>query len=94
MPKRLNADEYDVYCEQYNSLDEWMAINEVNLVEINDKGVVFEFALWARGVRRWCKSVVAHSWTDDIYTYIYDIVVNSRFLADKQTKELGYKCED
>ena len=103
MPKRLNADEYEQYNDEtYAVYGEWMALNEVNIVEVSYDGegvyvVTFEFALWARGVRRWCKNAVVAT-SDDALTkvsmHIYNMVSKVRDLADKQTQELGFKCED
>lgn len=56
---RLNKDEYTAFdpLTSYGGED-WMALNEVNVIAKDGAYIIYEFSVWVDGARRWSKNII------------------------------------
>ena len=64
-------------------IEVWMGLNEVNIVAASDDVVIYEYALWQNGVRRWCKNAATADGAE-LMRHIADTVCAARDAADNE----------
>lgn len=77
--RKMNKDKYSVYRHGDDMLV-WMGINELNVLSYNEGAFLYEYALWLRGVKKWCKNVIIADITS--METVIDAVVEVRRVAD------------